>query len=104
MKTATLNWTLPTTRTSGGALDVSEIARVDIYMSADAGANFVLAGNRVPTEAQEFIVSDLDVGTYTFRVVVVDTSDRPSLPSDVDAIVPDESPPSQVADLTVTLA
>jgi len=103
MKTATLNWTLPAVRESGNPLDRADIDRADIYMSADGGANFVLAGTVSESLPQTFTVSDLDVGAYSFRVIVVDTAGREGRAVDVVAEVADETPPGGVTGLEVTL-
>ena len=103
MKTATLNWVLPTVRESGNPLDRADIDRADIYMSADGGANFVLAGTVSESLPQTFTVSDLDVGAYSFRTIVVDTAGREGQFVGVSAEVADETPPGGVTGLEVTL-
>jgi len=101
MGRATLNWTLPTTREDGVALDVSEIMGTEISMSADGGANYspvVVVASDVP---QTFVVDNLTAGTYAFKATVVDTADRRS----VDAVVTGTllAAPAGIDDLSVTI-
>lgn len=103
MKTAKLDWTLPAVRQSGLPLDRADIERVDIYMSADDGANFVIAGTVSESLPQEFTVSDLDVGAYVFRLIAVDTNGREGTPVNVSVTVVDETPPGPVTNVNVTL-
>lgn len=99
--TVTLTWDLPTTRTSGNALDPALIAGVDVSISADAGANFTLTDTILPTAAQEVVFPDLVDGDYSFRLVVRLTTGQVS--SGVDTPVPlDTSAPENVANVQVT--
>lgn len=103
MSDARIAWVLPTTRESGLPLAESEIQFVELSMSADAGANYVVVGAFAPP-LLETLVSDLDVGTYRFKAVCVDSNDRRSADSaEVPGVVLDTSPPSAIAELTVTI-
>lgn len=93
-------WALPTTRRSGRPLDPAQIDRVEIALSADAGANFSVI-DALPPEVLETIVQDIDPGTWLVRGIVYDTAGRASLPT-VDSItVEDTTPPGE---LTLTLS
>ena len=103
MKNARLSWTLPTTRTSGFPLDPFDINVVNLFMSADAGANWVSVAD-VPSTTLEFLISDLDIGTYQFKAVVEDSDGLRSADSNVEiGLVPDETAPSAISDLMVTI-
>lgn len=102
MSRATLNWTLPTEREDGVALDVSEIMGTEISMSADGGANFSPVVIVAPDVPQTFEVDNLTAGNYEFKATVVDTAGRRS----VDAMVTGSilAPPAGIADLSVTIS
>jgi hypothetical protein len=101
MATATLNWTLPTTRDNGVSLTIDEIKHVAVSMSADGGSTFGPESFVLPNEPQTFVVSNLVVGEYLFRVVVEDTAGRRSFPAEVVGNV--LAPPAAIADLTVSI-
>jgi hypothetical protein len=76
---------------------------VNVLMSADLGGNWVSVADVPPTEL-EFVVSNLDIGQYNFKVVVEDSAGvRSEDSNEVVGSVPDESPPSAIADLSVTI-
>lgn len=101
MGRATLNWTLPTEREDGVALDVSEILRTDISMSADGGTNFSPTSPVLPTDPQTFVVDNLTAGSYLFRATVIDTLGQPSGDAEVTGSI--LAPPAAIADLSVTI-
>lgn len=101
MATATLSWTLPTTREGGAPLDISEISHTAISMSADAGASFGPESNVLPTDPQTFVIGSLVVGEYLFRAVVVDIDGRRAFPAEVVGNV--LAAPAAIADLTVVI-
>ena len=101
MGRATLNWTLPTEREDGVALDVSEILRTDISMSADGGANFSPTAPVLPTDPQTFVVDNLTAGSYLFRATVIDTLGQPSGDAEVTGSI--LAPPTAITDLSVTI-
>jgi hypothetical protein len=108
MSNARLNWTLPTTRVGGVALDVTDIEFVEILMSADGGNNF---GGVVqaPPSVLEHVVADLASGTYIFKAIVQDTEGRRSAEVTRAAEVGDGGlppvvgPPTAVPSFTVTI-
>lgn len=103
MKSVTLTWDLPTTREQGGALAVTDIERIDVQASADNGTNWVAAGSLAPTDTQTFTMSDLDIGTWMFQVLVIDTAMVPSQPAMISVDVNDDSPPNPVNNLNATV-
>lgn len=103
MSNARIQWVLPTTRESGLPLAESEIAFVEVLMSADGGTNYVMV-DQVAPPTLEVLVSDLDVGTYHFKAVVEDSNQRRSADSaEVTGEVLDTSNPSAIPTLTVTI-
>jgi hypothetical protein len=101
MATATLTWTLPTTRENGVSLDISEIRHTLISMSADGGATFGSEAAVLPTDPQTFVVDNLVVGNYVFRAVVEDTDGRRSVPTDqIGSVL---AAPSGLADFSVVI-
>lgn len=94
-----LSWVLPSTRANGKALDPSELAGVEIRMSADGGANFGPTATVTPSEVQQFVVDNLVAGSYLFRFVVVDVDARRSDSFDANADV--LAPPSALSDVVV---
>lgn len=104
MKSVTLTWDLPTTREQGGPLPPTEIDKVQVQASADGGTNWVNAGDVLPTDPQTFTMSDLDIGTWMFRVIVIDTNAVPSQPADITVNVADDSPPNPVNNLSASVS
>lgn len=104
MKTVTLTWDLPTTREQGGVLDPADINNIEVEASADGGTNWVLAGSVAPTDTQTFTMSDLDIGTWMFRVTVIDGAGQRSAPAETSVSVVDDSPPSSVTNLNATVS
>ncbi len=102
MKNALVTWTLPTTRESGLSLDPADIANVEVSMSGDLGANFTPVTTVLPSDPQEAAVSDLDIGDWIFRLIVVDTAGLQSVAVDVPAVV-DGTPPGAVTNAGVVL-
>lgn len=100
MATATLKWTLPTTRVDGSALAPGDVALVDVLDSGVTIASIAAAS--------EFTTDTLAPGDHSFTVVVQDSGGRRSDPSNAAVVkVPDVVPvtanPSPVADLSATL-
>jgi hypothetical protein len=69
MKTATLVWVDPTARVNGVAETAADIAFIDVQMSADQGANFISLAH-VVAGIQKFVQTELEVGTYIFKLLV----------------------------------
>ena len=101
MKNVRIAWDLPTTRESGLTLDPTDIAYVEVFLSADLGVNFVSLNQVIPPTVDLF-VPDVDIGDWIFRLVVVDTADKQSVAVDTPVNVPDETNPSSVINVVVT--
>jgi len=103
MKNVKLNWALPTQRTSGFPLNVADIANVEVSLSADAGVNWAVLGTVLPGVPQEFLQTELEIGDWQFKLVVVDTASKRSADHIELVNVPDETAPNGVASVTVTI-
>ena len=102
-QTATVTWDLPTTRESGNPLDPATLAGTDVYLSADAGANFTLLNTVDPVDPQTLIIPDLVDGDYIVRLEVRDLDGRVSVAVDTPFLI-DLSAPSGVTNVAVVLA
>ena len=71
MANVRLSYTLPSARTDGKALPISEIRHVSVFLSADNGANFAKVAD-VPPSQNEYIQTDLEAGLWVFRLIVED--------------------------------
>lgn len=100
MKNVRIAWELPITRESGLPLDLADIQHVEVSLSADLGANFVVL-NTVAPPTLDLLVPDVDIGDWIFRLVVVDTDGRTSADVDTPVNVPDETNPGSVVNVTV---
>lgn len=103
-KNVTITWDLPTARVEGGPLPVDEIARVQVEMSADGGANFVPLVDVTPAEPQQAYIPDLEVGSYEFRKIVFTTDGQQSDAVVTEVTVVDDSRPMPVTNVQVTQA
>ena len=102
MKNVLIEVVLPTTRVSGLPLDPADIAKVELSMSADSGNTFSFVDNIIPPDL-DYQLNDLPPGTYIFRGTVEDTQERRSTDLDETATIEDESDPSPLASMTVTV-
>jgi hypothetical protein len=96
----TLQWELPTTRTSNRPLAPSDLLHVAVDVSADGGDTWVVIG-QFPPEVLTAQVTDLDFGTWLFRGVVVPKKGLPSLPLTATFVNDDTTPPNPLVTLTV---
>lgn len=101
-RNVTVSWVLPTTRESTKPLDVAQIASVELSISADGGANWSVYGLFTP-DVLSTVVPELEIGEWSFSGVVIDTAGKRSKPKVAVAVVPDETAPSALGELTVTL-
>lgn len=90
--TAVLTWALPTTRTDGSALPVSQIDSVLVQQNGATAAT--LAG--APTT---YTTGTLAAGTYEYDVIVCDTSALCSTPSAAASVIVPSNPPSVATDI-----
>jgi hypothetical protein len=99
MSTATLKWTVPTTRVDGSPLDPADVASIDIF---DTDMTTPIAN--VPGAGTTFTTGVLAVGVHNFSVVVNDTTGHKSAPSNAASltIAATQAAPSAVTDLTAT--
>lgn len=97
----TLQWELPTSRTSGRALTPADILHVAVDVSANGGADWAPIGE-FPPEVLSTQVTDLDFGTWKFRGVVVPRKGLFSDPLYAEVVNEDTSPPNVLVSLTAT--
>lgn len=102
-QTATVTWDLPTTRVSGNPLDPATLVGVDVYLSADLGANFTLLNTVAPVDPQMLVVPDLVDGDYIVRLEVRDLDGQVSVAVDTSFLI-DLSAPDGVTNVVVSLA
>lgn len=76
MATVSIPITTPTTRSDGSSLDPSEIARMDVELSADNGQTFTNVGQAAPGQPT-FDLSGLSPGSYLSRSTCTDNQDPP---------------------------
>jgi hypothetical protein len=103
MSTATLNWINPTTRVDGSALPAASIGQVLIMDDTGSGPTQIGAS---PGAATSFATQALAAGGHSFSVVVQDTNQQNSAPSNIATLtVPVVLPalPSAATGLTATL-
>jgi hypothetical protein len=98
MTTATLKWTVPTTRTDDSPLNPGDILSIDVFDGTTQIGSVSGAGN-------SFVTGVLSVGSHSFTVVVNDTAGHKSAPSNIATVtVPATlASPSAVDDLSATL-
>jgi hypothetical protein len=65
---AELNWTLPTTRTSGRPITPAELAGTEVGVSSDGGASYELlnGGAPFPPAVLQTVVPELEPGQWFF--------------------------------------
>lgn len=103
MANLNIKWTLPTTKSpSGLPLDVSEIEKVVIELSADLGESYAVIGEYTP-DTLETTVQDLPPGEWYVRGSVIDTAGRPSKPKVVSIAIVDDSGPGELQTLVLTV-
>ncbi len=101
MRNVNIAWELPTTRESGFPLDPADIQHVEVSLSADLGANFILIDSLAPPTLN-LLFPDLEIGDWIWRLAVVDTANKRSADVDVPVSVPDETNPSSVVNVVVS--
>lgn len=101
-KNVTVTWDLPTERTGGALLPVSEIRDTIVEISADGGAIFRPLDTVLPTDPQQVFVPDLEPGSWEFLITVFDTLGQASAPHIEPVTVIDDSPPNPVSNVQVT--
>lgn len=86
-----VSWVLPTTRESGKPLNLSDIAGVEISLSAD-NVNWSPYNTFPPAQANT-VIPELEIGEWFVSGVVVDTAGKRSKPVVASIVVPDETAP-----------
>lgn len=104
MANVRISWKNPTTRVDGKPLPPEQLKHVILEMSADAGQNFIVLARVAPSQTS-FDVTDLDSGTYLFRLIAVDSGDRLADPSGASITIEPAVPaaPSPVFDVQVVI-
>jgi hypothetical protein len=97
-----VSWTFPTTRESGKPLNPADIKAMELSISVDS-VNWTIFDTYAPTVTSAR-VTELEPGKWFFQGVVVDTQNKRSAPLISSVVVPDETAPSALDSLTVTLA
>jgi hypothetical protein len=92
---AELNWTLPTTRTSGRPITPAELTGTEVGISADGGANYALLNGGVPfpTSVLQAVVPELEPGVWLFSAQWVAANGGRSTRITATVTVEDTSPP-----------
>ena len=101
MSTATLTWTVPTTRTDGSALAPGDIAGIDVFDDASPGS----AIGTVAGAGTNFVTGVLSVGIHNFTVIVRDTTGHSSAASNMASVTVAATlaNPAAVSDLAAVL-
>lgn len=102
MANVRVNWVLPTKRVGGKALAASAIAYTSVQMAIGSLPFTEVA--KVTAPAATFLQTELEPGTYKFRVVIVDkqTPAESSAPTDSSISLRDAAPEAATA-LTVVV-
>lgn len=99
MANVRVSWKNPATRVGGRPLAPADIAYVRVELSADGGQNFGEVGRVV---GESFDQTELEPGTYVFRLTVVDKQSPPALSAPVSqSVTLAEAAPSPVASIVV---
>jgi hypothetical protein len=101
MATIRLTWQRPLTRESGRELKASDIAGYALSHSEDGGQFGKLLDS--PPDATSRDVENIGPGTHRFRLACFDKSNRQGQPFEGTIEVPDDTPPSQVLNLTLSI-
>jgi len=100
MKSVTITWSEPTTRTDGTALPASEIAQVEVFQVSGTTLTSLA---KVAPNASQTINRALPDGAYTFRLVVTDIYGKTSAPVDVTATL-NSAAPGVVTNVQIVVA
>ena len=96
-----VSWVFPTTRESGKPLNPADIKAMELSISVDS-VNWTVFDTYVATVTSTR-VTELEPGKWFFRGIVVDTTNKRSAPLVSSVVVPDETAPSALESLTITL-
>lgn len=107
MRTATVNWLLPSTRDLGGDLSEQEIAGVEVELALEGTNPVQVAATVAPPisgGSLSHTISDLDFANWYFRLTVLGTDGQRGNPVDAPFAIVDTSPPGTVTNVTVDLS
>lgn len=91
-------FTVPTKRIDGTDLPISQIDRIEFYVSTDSGQNYVSIGHAAADGSQtDFLYEATDVGTYLFKAQAVDTQNPPRVSLDSSVVSFTIAPPELAA-------
>lgn len=96
-----LNWQPPTTRESGRALKPSDIAGFSLEHSLDGAAFEKLVDSPAGTTQRDF--ENAGPGVHKFRLACFDTRNKSSQAFEGSIEVEDDTPPSMVLNLTLSV-
>jgi len=71
-KSVTIMWTRPTTRVNGQPLSVDEIHKYVISITNDTYTDILI--DVVDATAEKYVIENLSVGTWSFKMAAVDTN------------------------------
>jgi hypothetical protein len=97
-----VTWTLPTTRESTKPLNPADIRGVEIQLSADLGTTFTKL-EEYPPAVLETVITELEPGEWRVRGIVYDTNNRASKPLVATLVIPDNTAPGALTQLTLDL-
>lgn len=100
MKDVTIRWEIDLRRDDGQAMDISEVAHVEIFTSLDPATFGYTSVGKFTPDVSQTVLQSLEGGTWYFRGVVEDTQGKRSVPKDVSIEIP-KSAPAGLATLTV---
>lgn len=99
MANVRVSWKNPNTRVGGRPLDAADISYVRVELSADGGQNFGEVGRVV---GESFDQTELEPGTYVFRLTVLDKQSPAAVSAPVEkSFTLAEAAPSPVASVVV---
>lgn len=103
MQTARVTWELPTEKDNGRPLDLDDIDRVEVLLSANQGQDFSALDPVRPEDEQVSTIPDLEDGDWVVRLVVFDTRQRSGDNVDTPFTI-DTAPPGTVKNVNVELS
>lgn len=95
-----VSWVLPTTRESTKPLANTDIATVEFSLSVD-NVNWDVYDS-FPPSVLSTVIPELDIGEWFVQGVVIDTAGKRSKPLVKSIVVPDDTAPSALGDLSLT--
>ncbi len=104
-KNVTIAWDILPTRADGTELPTADIAGTEVSVRVDNdAAPWTVLDTISAASPQDFTLGDVDVGDWVFRLVVIDTNERQSVPQEFKFSVGSEAVPSGVGNVVITQA